>query len=84
MAASATCTVKSLPRVATSAAYRACRGYLVLPAFGRGQPKPRTIGFSFLFNGFDPHKRNYDIKNLQDKLVTLIDQALTDPVPLGG
>lgn len=59
-------------------------GYLVLPAFGRGQPEPRTIGFSFLFNGFDPHKRNYDIKNLQDKLVTLIDQALTDPVPLGG
>ena len=61
----------------------ALSGYLVLPAESV-QIRSRTIGFSFLFNGFAPHKRNFDIKKLQEKMLKRIEQALIDPVTMGG
>lgn len=61
-------------------------GYLYLPQSGRNGAagEPRVIGFSLLFNGFKPPLYNKDMKNLQNKLVQLVDQAIADPVRLGG
>ena len=61
----------------------ALSGYLVLPAEQEGQP-PRTVAFSFLFNGFKPPLHNGVMKRLQEKMVRLIEQDLTAPTPLGG
>ena len=58
-------------------------GYLVLPAADDAQ-RGRVIGFSIIMNGFRPPLYNRNMKNLQDKLVHLIDQNLTSPVHLGG
>lgn len=44
----------------------------------------RTIAFSFLFNNFKPPKYNRDMKQLQEKMIYLIDTTISDPAKLGG
>lgn len=58
-------------------------GYLYLPVTA-ANPEPRVLGFSILMNGFKPPLYNRDMKALQNKIVDLIDQAVADPVRLGG
>lgn len=60
----------------------ALSGYLVLPAGPEGG-QPRTIAFSFLFNGFEPPVYNLHMKALQDKLVGAIEGALTPAATTG-
>ncbi len=60
-------------------------GYLVIPAAEGG--RPRTIGFSFLFNGFKPPLYARNMKRVQDGLLALIDKAYApreEPANLGG
>ncbi|MEX0887701.1 MAG: D-alanyl-D-alanine carboxypeptidase/D-alanyl-D-alanine-endopeptidase [Phycisphaeraceae bacterium] len=52
----------------------ALSGYLVLPATDDGPP--RTIAFSFLFNGFEPPLRNAHMRDLQDAMVEAIHEHL--------
>lgn len=58
-------------------------GYLVLPAQA-GDPQPRTVAFSFLFNGFAPPIYNHQLKALQDKLVETIETDLVPAAQIGG
>lgn len=58
-------------------------GYLVIGEGG----ETRTIGFSFLFNGFKPPLTAADMKRVQNGLVGLIDKAYApqpEPAKLGG
>ena len=59
-------------------------GYLIItdpnaPADADGRVPPKhTIAFSLLFNGFTPPISNYNMKNLQDRIVELIDEEVRD------
>ena len=62
----------------------ALSGYLIItdpnaPAGPDGKIQPKhTIAFSFLFNGFTPPISNRDMKNIQAKLLELIDEEIGD------
>ncbi|MFW6060556.1 MAG: D-alanyl-D-alanine carboxypeptidase/D-alanyl-D-alanine-endopeptidase [Phycisphaeraceae bacterium] len=59
----------------------ALSGYLVL---NPTDDEPRTIAFSFLFNGFKPPLYNAQMKQLQDDMLRTIVETLEPSVQLGG
>ena len=61
----------------------ALSGYLQLPD-GDSDEQPRTVAFSFLFNGFKPPLYNPQMKSIQNKMVRTIVEALTPKNQLGG
>jgi len=56
-------------------------GYLVAPQSEGGK---KTIAFSLLFNDFSAPVNNYDLKQLQNSLVELLDRHYAEPTQVGG
>lgn len=58
-------------------------GYLVFPArSGSGADTERVYAFSMLFNGFKPPLSNGSMKNVQDRILALLDERLARPTAL--
>ncbi|MEX1015202.1 MAG: D-alanyl-D-alanine carboxypeptidase/D-alanyl-D-alanine-endopeptidase [Phycisphaeraceae bacterium] len=60
----------------------ALSGYVRIPT-SEGEP-PRTIAFSFLFNGFAPPLHNHHMQRLQNSMVETIEQTVRERIELGG
>ena len=54
-------------------------GYLIMPDHPAGDEMPSVITFSMMFNGFSAPMNNTRLKEIQEKIIQMIEEAFTQP-----